>query len=268
MSFFSLGSQKIHFIDVGKGPVIVLLHGLASHSGDWEKQIDRLSESYRVIAPDFRGHGKTSLPSGPYKIKDLARDACALITHLNISDYHLVGFSLGGMVAFELALLDQPRLHSLTIINSGPGINVSYWTIKTKLLMRKLVITFLGMGYLGKMIGKTLYPDPKHSSLREHFENQMQRMDKRSYEYTLRAIGSFNVTNLIHTLTIPTLIVSSDQDYTPVSTKEAYAKLLLNSEVKVIKDSRHATPMDKPEALSNAVTEFIGKLSRKKIYSV
>ncbi len=261
MPYFENGTQKIHYSDIGSGDVVLLLHGLASHSGDWESQADSLSYHYRVIAPDFRGHGLSSPASSPFKMKDLATDVVSLLNHLNISSYHLVGFSLGGMAAFELALLDQNRIDSLTIINSGPGINVGYWTIKTKLLMRKLVISTLGMSYLGKMIGKALFPDEKHAEIRSRFEAQMQKTDRKSYENTLGAISTFNVTNQINTLQLPTLIVSSDQDYTPVSTKEAYCKLLRNAKLKVIKNSRHATPLDQPEVLTRVVTEFLTERS-------
>lgn len=267
MGFFRNGTQELHYIDVGQGPVVVLLHGLASCGEDWEQQIESLSSSHRVIAPDFRGHGKSSLASRPFQMKDLATDVLTLLQTLNIDAYHLVGFSLGGMAAFELALLDHARITSLTIINSGPGINASGYTIRIKLLIRKSIILLFGMHRLGKLIGKKLLPDEKHAELRARFEEKMRRMNRRNYQYTLNAIGQFNVQHRIHTLTMPTLIISSDQDYTPVSTKEAYAKLMQNSEVKVIKDSRHATPLDQPKALNKLILDFFSDVPRKNSYN-
>ena len=265
MAFYNEGNRRFFYRDSGCGPVVVLLHGLASHSKDWEKQIEALSGDYRIIAPDFRGHGESGPAPGPFSMKDLAIDVKSLLTHLGIEAYHLVGFSLGGMVAFELALIDQRRLTSLVVINSGPGVAAGYWRIywrvKIELAIRKAIIRCLSMRRLSKIIGEKILPSPEHSEQRRQFEKQMTKMNKRTYVNILNAIGRFNVYDRVHTLKTPTLIISSDQDYTPLSVKEEYAKLMTNAKVELIKNSRHATPIDQPEALNRSITRFFQSLS-------
>ncbi len=257
MTFFRLGKREIHYKDTGEGEVVVLLHGLASCSEDWSSQIQALSKHYRVIAPDFRGHGYSSASAYPYTMRDLALDIRYLLTHIDVNSYHLVGFSLGGMVAFELALIDLQRLTSLSIINSAPGLTSSTWKLKIQLIIRKIVIAFMGMEKLGDIVSKKIFPEPQQNKLREKFISRMKEMGSRNYQYALHAISQFNVYKKISIIKQPTLIISSDQDYTPVFEKEKYAKLLKNAHIRVIKNSRHATPLDQPEVLSKALINFI-----------
>jgi len=101
-------------------PVVVLLHGLAG-SGDstWFNTFAALSAAYRVIAPDLRGHGLSFQPSGPSRIEDIAQDVLALIRQLEIKQFHLMGHSMGGMVAISAAHLAPEQVLSLTLIDTS-----------------------------------------------------------------------------------------------------------------------------------------------------
>ncbi len=248
---------QVAYRDKGQGEVIVLLHGLASSNDDWDIQISALSQHFRVIAPDLRGHGQSSKADSSFQIAHMVEDCMSLLSHLNIERYHLVGFSLGGMVAFEWATLSPQQLRTLSIINSAPGIPQQTWRLRWELLKRKMVIRCMGMERLGKVIGERLFPADNQSDLRQRFSQQMQKMDKKSYERTLDAIGKFNVYHKLGDLTMPVLIVSADNDYTSVSSKEAYVKLLADARLVVIANSRHATPVDQPEKTNETLLTFL-----------
>ena len=113
---------KVNDVDLnyqleGDGPeTIVLINGLADDLTTWFAQMDDfLDAGYRVLRFDNRGIGKSGRPKGPYTTAMMAKDAKALVDHLKIRDFHLVGVSMGGMISQEYALAYQSDLRSLTL---------------------------------------------------------------------------------------------------------------------------------------------------------
>lgn len=260
MPVFTSDNTNMHYLDQGQGDTVVLLHGLGSCASDWAAQLNVLSGNYRVIAPDFRGHGSSSAAKAPFSMRQLAEDVKALLLYLNVKQCQVVGFSLGGMVAFELALIAAPMLQSLVIINSTPHMLVGTWRLKSQLWFRLAIIRLLGMRRLGSIIGKKLFPQPEQAALIRQFAAQMAVMDQRSYRWTLSAIAKFSVQTELARLNLPILVIAADQDYSPVEDKRAYTELLPNATLVVIKNSRHATPLDQPQMLNQQLLSFLASV--------
>lgn len=248
---------ELHYLEKGSGKPVILLHGLGSHCQDWSYQIAVLSKEFRVIAPDFRGHGKSAASTSPMSIGDLAADVVALIKKLNITECQLVGFSLGGMVAFELALLLPNVVTGMVIVNSGPEVGAKGLTLKLLLAFRLTTIRLLGMRRLGLILAKKLFDETKHAHLISAFAKQMALTDATTYRYVLRAISEFSVMSRLSELAFPILVIAADQDYTPVDAKRAFVSKLTNAKLIVIEQSRHATPLDQPEALNDHLLSFL-----------
>lgn len=102
--------EDLHHVDMGVGPSIVLIHGLASNLRLWDGVAWRLREAgHRVVACDLRGHGRSPKPDGPYDVQTVAADVIALIERLEMGVCLLAGQSYGGTVAMQLAV-DRPDL--------------------------------------------------------------------------------------------------------------------------------------------------------------
>ena len=99
----------------------LLIMGFMTNAGAWAPQIPALAERYRVIAFDNRGCGRSSQPEGPYSIPQLADDAVALLDHLGIGSAHIIGASMGGMIAQELTLRHPSRVRTLALLCTSPG---------------------------------------------------------------------------------------------------------------------------------------------------
>jgi 3-oxoadipate enol-lactonase len=121
MPTLSIDDIQIAYQHIGAGEPVLLIHGLGSSARDWEFQTPALAARYQVIAADLRGHGGSSKPRGRYRITRFATDMAELLQGLAAAPAHVVGLSLGGMVALELALSRPDLVRSLVVINSGPA---------------------------------------------------------------------------------------------------------------------------------------------------
>jgi 3-oxoadipate enol-lactonase len=107
----------LHFEDEGPrdAPVLVLSGSLGSTLEMWRPQVAPLSERFRLILVDHRGHGRSPVPPGPYRIADMGDDVLALLDRLGLSQVAWCGLSLGGMVGMHLASAAPQRISSLTL---------------------------------------------------------------------------------------------------------------------------------------------------------
>ena len=260
MPFFDYDGCQLHYEDYGHGTPLLLVHGLGSSTLDWESQIPVLSPRYRVIAIDLRGHGRSDKPDEHYSIAGFAEDVAALIEHLQLGCVHLLGISMGGMIGFQLGV-DRPELlRSLIIVNSGPEVKAKSLADCVQIAKRWSLSRLLSLETIAKGLGKLLFPKPEQVELRLKIERRWPRNDKRAYLSSLDAIIGWGVRGQIHTITCPTLVISGDRDYTPVASKQAYVDEMPNARLVVIDDSRHATPMDQPQAFNQHLLQFLAEL--------
>jgi len=253
-----VGDLDLHCLLAGVGESVVFLHGLGSCAEDWLPQLDYLRGRYRVIACDLRGHGRSSKPRGPYSIERFAADVAVVLREVAAGPAHVVGLSLGGMVAFQLAV-DAPALvRSLVIVNSGPAVPAATFRQRLPLHIRVAYARVLGLRAMAKAIGKRIFPKPDQAEIMRAFVERLAANDKRCYLASLRAIfAGWSVAGRLGQIRCPVLVVASDQDYTPVALKEAYASSIANARVVVFADARHALPMEKPLEFNEALAAFL-----------
>lgn len=247
---------NLHVELAGAGDPVLLLHGLGSSTADWEEQIPVLARHHRVIACDMRGHGLSDKPPGPYNVAGWAADTAALLEDLGAGPVHVVGLSMGGMIAFQLAA-DFPHLvKSLVIVNSGPELARSA-KMRMAMAVRSFLVRVKGMRGWGETLSRRLFPKPEQGALRDKFVERMSRNDKQTYLAAQRGLMGFTVVEQLAAMTHPTLVISADQDYTPVSFKEEYVARMPNARLSVIGDSRHAVPLERPQEFNETVLRFL-----------
>ncbi len=115
---FGHGDGSIHFSVYGRGEPVLLIHGLGCSGADWALQTAALEGQFRVIVPDLPGCGASLAPRSGYSIVGFASTLWALLDHLGVSCANVVGFSLGGAVALEMALQRTWRVPRLALINT------------------------------------------------------------------------------------------------------------------------------------------------------
>lgn len=260
MPVLRTADAELHYEERGQGDPVVLLHGLGSRGEDWEPQLAALSPRYRVIAIDIRGSGRSRdlvHPAGPFSVSTFAADVAAVIDHAGAAPAHIIGLSMGGMIAFQLAI-DHPRaVRTLTIINSGPALVPQTWSEHVVITTRLAVASICGPRGMANLLARRLFPNDNDA--RATFIEQMARNDRRSYAATQRALVGFDVLPQISAIAVPALIVASDQDYTPIARKQAYARMMRDARVVVVPDSRHALPIEEPHKLQPILDAFLAE---------
>ena len=115
----TLHGHKVGFQAAGDGPLLVLLHGITSTSDAWRDVMPTLAERYTVIAPDMIGHGRSAKPRGDYSLGAYAAGVRDLLALLGFERGTVVGHSLGGGIAMQLAYLFPEHVERLVLIASG-----------------------------------------------------------------------------------------------------------------------------------------------------
>jgi pimeloyl-ACP methyl ester carboxylesterase len=261
MSTILANQIRCYYEEHGQGEPLVFIHGLGSSTRDWEYQVPEFSKSFRVITYDMRGHGQSDKPAGPYTIPMLASDLAGLLRALQIPSAHVVGISLGGAIAFQFALDCPEMAKTLTIVNSGPSLGGTLEQARQEIERRVGVVQQLGMRAMGEALSSNLYPKPEQAALRETFIERWAQNDPQAYIEATRSMLGWNVEDQLGEIQCPTLILTADQDYSPVALKESYAKSIPNAQLVVIPDSHHATPIEQPEKFNAALAEFLSRYS-------
>ena len=243
----------------GEGEPLLFLHGLGSSTRDWAAQMDYFKNDYRVITADMRGHGRSDKPPGPYSVPMFAADTAALLKTLQISAAHVVGLSMGGMIAFQMAVDIPELLKTMTIVNSGPELVARGLREKLQFLVRTLIPRFLGMRKMGAVLAGRLFPGPGQEDLRREFIGRWAQNDKHAYLASWKALVGWSVAAHLGQIQTPTLVIAADQDYTPVAHKEAYVAKMPQAEMELITDSRHATPVDQADKFNQVLARFLAR---------
>jgi pimeloyl-ACP methyl ester carboxylesterase len=243
----------------GQGQPLLFIHGLGSSARDWEFQMAEFAKAYQVITFDLRGHGQSDKPAGPYSMSMFAADTVGLLKALGIENPHVIGLSLGGGVAFQMAVDASLPIKSLTIVNSTPELIVHTFQEQMMVWQRIIIVKLLGMKKMGEVLSKRLFIKPEQEDIRQTFVARWAENDQRAYLNAMRALVGWSVTARIGSIQCPTLVITADQDYSPLSVKEAYTAMIPGAQLAIIPDSRHATPVERPQEFNLVLQKFLTK---------
>ena len=212
----SVNDIDINYELEGDGPAsIVLINGLADDLQSWGFQMDDLlGAGYRVLRFDNRGVGRSSAPDGPYTSRMMADDAKALVDHLGLTGFHLMGVSMGGMIAQEYALAYGADLRSATFActYAAPGPFCS-----RMFSMWQDMAGVNGPSFIMRDVTLWAFTVPfftDHPDMAAEFEAEMAglAMSTDAYLAQLAVIQAHETTDRIGALTVPTLVLAGEED--------------------------------------------------------
>lgn len=245
------------------GPAALLLHGLGSCGEDWVLQLPALTPRYPVLAPDLPGHGRSDpLPGWP-RMGDFAAAVADLLLARREPPAHVVGLSLGGAVALQLAL-DRPDLvRSLTLVNTFARIRTPRRFSREGTL--RMLYLFLGrMDRLGEVVAGGLFPDENQEELRHLAARRLASNRPLPYLKAVLAAMRFDQRARLGEIRAPTLVVAGDRDRTvAMEAKEELARGIPGARLVVIAGSGHATTLDAADEFNRVLLEFLAEVDRE-----
>jgi len=275
---FQLRHARIHGHDVryrmaGKGPVILLIHGMAGSSRTWLGAMKVLTRDYTVIAPDLLGHGESAKPMGDYSLGAYAsglRDL--LVGTLGIESATIVGQSLGGGVAMQLAYQHPELCQRLVLVASGGlGREVS-WVLRALALPgAEYVIPPLFPAVARRAGDKVMrfFRDrgvraPHVAEMWQAYASLTETPNRHAFVRTVRAVidpGGQSVSardRLYLAAAVPTMIVWGDRDdIIPVAHAHAAHELLPQSRLEIFEGAGHFLHVEQPLRFAETLRDFI-----------
>jgi pimeloyl-ACP methyl ester carboxylesterase len=260
MPILQIDGLSFHYLVEGAGPPLLLLHGHGGSCRSWHHQVPDFSKSYRVICLDLRGFGESAKPPGSYSAELLAKDAAEVIRQVAGGPAHVLGHSMGGGIALQLAL-DAPELvRSLCIVNSQAHFVPEGFVVRFVMWASRWIPRLLGFKAHGKSVAAAYLPDSKFAAERERFIEHWTKNDLQGYLAAARGLDTFDIRSRLGEINAPTLVVGSEQDILPMEAKQDLVARLKNARLVVVKDSRHLVTLDQPEMLNRTVLEFLASV--------
>lgn len=262
----ALDDVEIHYRLQGEGEqTVVLVNGLADDLETWALQVPALLDAgYRVLSFDNRGVGQSSKPVGPYTTAQFAADTKALVDSLGLGDFHMVGVSMGGMIAQEYALAHPGDLRSVTFActYAAPGPFCSrmfaFWADLAPVMGVSAVMRDVTLWAFTTDFFRT-----RAEELAE-FETAMRFIDQPvpAYLAQLHSIQTHDTTTRLGRLQVPTLVLAGEEDILiPVSLSRELHELVPGAQWATTPGG-HGCCWEHPDPFNRAVIEFITSHSR------
>jgi 3-oxoadipate enol-lactonase len=213
MPYAELANVKLHYTIDGdeSKPVLVLSNSLGTSLDMWKPQVEALTQHFRVVRYDTRGHGASEAVRGPYSVKQLGGDVIELIDHLNIEKIHFCGLSMGGITGMWLAAYYPERLNRLILSNTaafiGPPDN---WTNRVQAVQQNGIASIAPA-----VVARWLTPEfaASHPNVAAELLAMLVATPDAGYTACCIAVRDADLRNDVKNIAAPTLVISGTFDF-------------------------------------------------------
>ncbi len=243
---------RIYFEEYGHGDPLILLHGaLGTGITQWEAQIPLLAEHFRVIMPDARGHGRTEMPPGEIRLRELSDDVAAFIHALNLEKPFLCGWSTGADTAVDFCIRYPQSVKAIVAGGVTHRLSETYFEGLAALGVE-------GPGRVNTAQTEKAMPDlvamirSAHAQGPEHWKMLFRQLSYEMMEPTLPSPDD------LRKISSPTLIIWGDRDqFLPIENAIELYRLIANAELAVVPGANHFVCLTHPELFARLVTNFL-----------
>jgi 3-oxoadipate enol-lactonase len=250
---------KLYWEEHGSGPPVLLIMGLSFTHEMWFRVIPYLASRYRVIAFDNRGMGQSDVPRGPYSIRQMAGDASAILDAAGVAAANVVGASMGGMIAQELALRFPRRVNRLVLACTSHGGFFSSWPDFTRFPRH---IHGIRPDERERALIPLLYGG---ATPRDRIEEDLQIRSRCSWCYQgffgqMTGILTWSSYRRLPSIDVPTLVIHGEDDrLVPPQNGKVVANRIRGAEFRLVPHAGHMLLTDQPEMCAEIVLSFLNQ---------
>ncbi len=261
-------TTRLAFDRLGRGAPLLLIGGMGCDRHFWGKpQLQRLAEDYDVVVFDNHGIGESDVPPGPCTIEAMADDATGLLNELDIDSVHVLGFSMGAMIALQLAARHPTAVRSL-FVASGTARSDAWMKYKQVFNERLLSLVpddtaFRELRARMNLLWMFSSEFCARSDAVEQVLSRMQASDqsREGYLWQSHALQRHDATAVLSQVRCPTLVVVGSEDIlTPIRYAKEIAGGIPGAELRVIDGVGHAWMIEKPDVFTSCVLDFLARV--------
>jgi pimeloyl-ACP methyl ester carboxylesterase len=269
----TLHGHRVRYLQAGRGPVVVLVHGITSSAECWRPAIERLSRHYTVIAPDLLGHGESAKPRGDYSLGAYASGIRDLLSVLGHDRVTIVGHSLGGGIAMQFAYQFPERTGRLVLVSSGGlGREVNLLLRAASLPGAELVLPFLAPRWIGPVLGRAeavgerlgMRTGPDIAEMLRGFVSLSDKATRWAFLHTLRGVIDplgqriSGRDRLYLAANLPTMVIWGERDpIIPAHHGRAAHEAMPGSRFECFHDAGHFPQLNDPDRFADVLREFL-----------
>ena len=261
MAIAEVNGQRLYYEVHGEGEPLLCVAGLTCDTLVWLPQIQAFSAAYRTVIFDNRDAGQSSMADGDYEIADMARDALALADHLELDTFHLLGVSMGGMIAQEIAVQAPARVRTLTLavsIAAGGAYArrvAEVWSARVAQISHEQHVDELML----LNHSEDVYDDPDMVEfIRSAMLDNPHPQSPDAFARQLAACSRHDARERLGSLTMPVHVLGGEYDLLlPVWKSREIAALIPGSKLTVLPGAPHGLSIERADEFNAAVLDFI-----------
>ncbi len=260
MPYAKVNGLNLYYEEAGQHETaLVCLHGISSNSRSWRHQLSGLSDTYRVIAWDARGYGRSDDPAEPFAMSAYAHDLAELLDALSLEKAVIVGLSMGGVMAQEFYRYYPQRVLALILADTNTGGGARPEAERRARLEARLkaIETQTPAEIAQQRAPGMLSPDAPPSVLAEVIE-MVSEIHPVGYRYAAMALDAADTRAVLPTIAVPTLVLWGDCDtITPRPELETLCAAIPGARLEIIPGAGHLSDFEQPESFSLVVRHFL-----------
>lgn len=249
----------LSYEQAGQGPLVVLLHGIGGSARSWRHQLTGLADTFTVVAWDARGYGGSSDPPAGWTIADYADDLAALLDHLGAPRAHVVGLSMGGVIALAFADRHPQRLDRLVLADTYCGGGTLPPAERQARLERRLAAVASGnLAQFARERAAELLSPQAPATLHDEVAAIMAALHPQGYRQAAIALAEADYRHVLPTIVAPTLVIWGSEDRVlPRAESERLAAGIPGARLAIIEGAGHAANQERPEEFNRLVRAFL-----------
>ena len=252
-------SPRIAVDHVGHGPLVVFLHGIGGNRTFWTDQLQALAPHFQAVAWDARGYGSSEDYEGPLAFADFSADLLRVLDHFGSRRAHVVGLSMGGMIAMDFHARHPERVATLTICDSTPGFGDVPPDQRREFIRSRQEPLLRGQEPkdIAPAVARSLAGPSASETAYRRLVAGMEALHKDSYLKTIEAassVGNFR----LEEIRVPTHVLVGDEDrLTPPDVSRRMCERIPGASLTVLPGAGHISNLEQPAAFNAAVLSFL-----------